>query len=660
MKSPTRIYLADLAHTYSVEDRSLTIPLGIGYIKAYAHQQLGGSVAIDLFKKPERLMEAVHDEPPDIVGFANYGWNEQLNRAIGAHVRGVAPGALIVAGGPNIDVDKGNRTDFLQRHSYLDYLIVDGGEQPFVELVTWWRDTDRDISRLPLNIVFLDGDIVRQTSERSLRKIIDDIPSPYLSGHLDGFLDAGMIPLFETNRGCPFKCTFCAWGAASKDLVRRMDLDQALAEIAYVGERSDARNWIVCDANFGILKRDVEIAHSIRAVNDRYGRPEKCHIWLAKNVTERNLEIGEILGDMTVPVMAVQSLDDTVLANIKRDNISLQTYAEYQKKFHRIGSRTYSDLIVPLPGETLKSHVSALRELMRLGVDIIQNHNMRLLAGAETNAPETRDRFGFKTRYRLIHGDAGIYRAPDGREIRTFEYEESLRSTTTMSEAELFYLRKLHFLVDFSWNIEAYKPLLKVALAYGGDPVGILEKVIERSTSIEHPDAREFFDQMDNYSAAEWFDSPGEITAYFADDGNFRRLIEQDFEKLNIMFCVLLLRDVKAAFDTHIETVIREAGVVPEAVLNAVAAYCFALYPSLELRGGMVSLELPENYFDFNPEDIGGFEFSGKVRQFAFTESRKRKEVCGLLHETRQKTLSKILNTQGISLRDLRLEPVPR
>ena len=33
-----------------------------------------------------------------------------------------------------------------------------------------------------------------------------------------------------------------------------------------------------------------------------------------------------------------------------------------------------------------------------------------------------------------------------------------------MTEGDLFYLRKLHFLVDFSWNIEVYKPLLKLAL----------------------------------------------------------------------------------------------------------------------------------------------------------------------------------------------------
>jgi len=657
MTEPIRIYLADLAHTYSVDDRSLPIPLSIGYIKAYAQAQFGAALEIRLFKHPERLMAAVHEAPPDIIGFANYGWNEELNLAVGTHMRRIAPESLIVAGGPNIDADKGNRATFLRRHSYIDYLIIDGGEQPFAELITWWRDSAQDMAALPANIVFLNDGQLQETGERPLKKIIDDIPSPYLAGYLDEFLAAGMIPLFETNRGCPFKCTFCAWGSASKDLVRRMALDQALEEIDYVGARSDARNWIVCDANFGILKRDVELAIAIRAVRDRTGTPEKCHIWLAKNATERNLEIGEIFGDMTVPVMAVQSLDDAVLANIKRDNISLDTYADYQQKFHSIGSRTYSDLIVPLPGETRETHLSALRELMRLGVDIIQNHNMRLLAGAETNDPSTRHEFGFKTRCRLIHGDAGIYRDPTGQELRVFEYEESLRATSSMNEEDLFHLRKLHFLVDFCWNIEVYKPLLKIALAHGANPTDILEAVFARGVLDEHAETAAFFRQLDAYSREEWFDDAAAIGAYFAEENNFRRLIDQEFEKLNIMFSIVLLRDAKRAFDGHFKAVVEELGVVPGDMLNAVSQYCFALYPPLEETDGHVSLDLPENFFDLDP-DATGFVMSATMRKFSFAESTKRKEVRALLADTGQKTLSKILNTQGISLRDLRLEPV--
>lgn len=620
MSSVTRVYLADLAHAKGDSQNStLTMPLGIGYVKAFAVEALGNSVDIRLFKHPERLLAAVEQAPPHILGFANYGWNINLNQAVGRHIKRVAPHALMVAGGPNIDPSPVRRAAFLAKHDYLDFLIIDGGEEPFTELVEWHRNGTRDYNQLPSNIVWRDGESVASTHERPLKKIIEHLPSPYLGGHLDEFIDMGLIPLFETNRGCPFRCTFCAWGSASKDLVRRIDLDQSIAEIEYVGERSNARHWIVCDANFGILPRDVQIAQAIRKVKDTKGRPHTCDIWLAKNVTDRCLAVGEALGDMAVPVMAVQSLDDEVLKRIKRDNISLETYEKYHKQFHRIGSRTYSDLIVPLPGETLQSHLGALEKLMSLGVDIIQSHNMRLLAGAETNSDETREQFGFATKYRLIHGDAGVYRAPDGTEIRSFEFEESLRSTKTMNEADLFFLRRLHFIVDFAWNIEVYKPLLDLAIRHGTNPVAILTSVLD------DPKLATLFQEFDSSSHSEWFETEEAILNYFAVPDNFKRLIDREFEKLNIQYSVIVLGRFKDEMNAAFFEAVSRIDGVPNDELASVAADCFAQFPSLD-----------------------------KEPRAPFTESVGRRDLR-LLIKSGDAVLSKVLNTNGISLRDLKL-----
>ena len=65
-----RIYLADLAHDFSVDDRSLTIPLNVGYVSAYANAIHGDAVDISLFKKPELLLAAVTRQAPDMVGLA--------------------------------------------------------------------------------------------------------------------------------------------------------------------------------------------------------------------------------------------------------------------------------------------------------------------------------------------------------------------------------------------------------------------------------------------------------------------------------------------------------------------------------------------------------------------------------------------------------------
>ena len=55
---------------------------------------------------------------------------------------------------------------------------------------------------------------------------------------------------------------------------------------------------------------------------------------------------------------------------------------------------------------------------------------------------------------------------------------ENLRETSTMNEKEMFYLRKLHFLVECFWNLDVYKPLLKAVRRYGVSVVEILDRLL--------------------------------------------------------------------------------------------------------------------------------------------------------------------------------------
>lgn len=667
MNKTIKIFLADLAHTFSTSDASLLVPLNIGYLKAYAESIHGSSVNITLFKHPEKLLSQVETERPDIIGLSNYGWNENLNRAIGGYIRETLPNALIVAGGPNIDSDPERQIAFFDQHQYLDFIIMDGGEEPFSELITWWNEGSNDNALLPQNVIWCDGNKILSSGLRPpIKKTIEGIPSPYLCGYLDEFLEAGMVPIFETNRGCPYKCTFCSWGSAAKDRVGRFDLETALAEINYVGQRSKAKNWIVADANFGIFPRDIEIAKAVRKVKDESGFPEKCHIWLAKNVTERNIEIGEILGDMIVVFMSVQSLSEEVLENIKRSNISLDTYIKYHEKFNNLGSDTFSELIIPMPGENAEGHKDALRELFDIGVDIIYNHNIRLLAGAEINSTQTREDFGFRSRFRLIHGDAGVYKCHDGTTLKAFEYEESVRETTTMTEKELFFFRKLHFLIDFCWNLNVYKPMLKLASIYSINPLDILLRILEfaQTPRAEQGENQrvvaEFFEKFDSLSHSEWFDSAADIEAYFADSSNFQSLVNQEFDKLNILFSVTLLKDYKSAFDIAVRDSVMSFDKIPEAVIDDFLSYASCLFPQLNTRSPAKTICFSENLMSLTVENFKDFKLSSTQKEIKLVETSERYEILEILQDAQGKTLSKVLNARGVGslmIRNLQMKP---
>ena len=145
MLKRTTISLADLAHTYSAPKSSLTVPLNIAYIKA-ALLENHKNLDVNLFKNPEDFIKNVNDVRPDIIGFANYGWNENLNKEIGIEIRSNLPEIIILAGGPNIDPDPDNRKDFMKSHDYVDYFIIDGGEQPLSDFIHWWQNKNGDKS----------------------------------------------------------------------------------------------------------------------------------------------------------------------------------------------------------------------------------------------------------------------------------------------------------------------------------------------------------------------------------------------------------------------------------------------------------------------------------------------------------------------------------
>jgi hypothetical protein len=298
--------------------------------------------------------------------------------------------------------------------------------------------------------------------------------------------------------------------------------------------------------------------------------------------------------------------------------------------------------------------------LVDFGVDVIQSHNVRLLSGAELNLPETRKEYEFKTRYRLIHGDAGIYRSPNGDTIKCFEFEESVRSTTTMSEEDLFFLRKLHFLVDFCWNTEVYKPLLCSLQAYGVNPVDILNKLIVGpgdETALEEKTAarlREFWKRFDRFSHDEWFESEADILTHFSDDAAFESLINQEFDKLNILYAFVLLREYKDAFDNALISLARGKTGLPEELMDRIGAMTLNSFPPLSVDHIAEAVELPSNYQDLTKWSKPDFQPAGETVRLTFERPAARNQIQDYLNSSKKYALSKLFDVSGLSIRALK------
>ncbi len=255
-----KVYLGDLVHNYRPGGNILTgkndftVPLNIANVAAYARKVCGNEIELSLFKYPEDLLKAVDKDPPAVLGLSNYAWNSDLNFRVGTYVKKYYPETLSVMGGPAMRTAPEDIESFLRGNRYVDAYIMHEGEGPFVQILRHVLENGPEINccnESLTNVAYLAKDRFFYTCNDKLNDL-DEYPSPYLNGMLDEFLEKGLIPLFETNRGCPYSCTYCSWGVSSLKKVRKFPEDKIMRELDYVAERYPENPiWIFADANFG-------------------------------------------------------------------------------------------------------------------------------------------------------------------------------------------------------------------------------------------------------------------------------------------------------------------------------------------------------------------------------------------------------------------------
>lgn len=346
----------------------------------------------------------------DIVGFSTYVWNGCISLEIARRLKERRPEIVIVFGGPHVPDQP---EAFLRAHPWIDLAVHNEGEQVFLRFLEMYPA--RDWAELPsVSFIGPDGRFTRSPNGGRFRDL-DEVPSPFLDGDFDAIMRANpeehWIGLWETNRGCPFQCTFCDWGSATAGKVTKFGMDRLLAEVDWFS-RNKIEYIFCCDANFGIQKRDIDIAEYVAKIKAATGYPVALSVQNTKNATERAYQTQKILSDAGLNkgvALSMQSVDMTTLEAIKRDNISLDTYMELQRRFTRDKVETYSDLILALPGETYESFVEGVRLLIETGQhNRIQFNNLSILPNAEMGDPAYQKKYGMETvesKIINIHGE---------------------------------------------------------------------------------------------------------------------------------------------------------------------------------------------------------------------------------------------------------------
>lgn len=508
------IYLAQLTHKVGSIDQNQHFPLAIGLIGSCLKNKFGPKIEIRLFKFPEKLNTALNEKIPDVLMISNYMWNLNLSLAFAKKVKQQKNSVLTIMGGPNISLDASKQNEFLKRHTFIDFYVVGEGEYVAGEIIEEFFE-NRNISSLKqksfqytLSIECFSNACNKVQDSGDFGRIsINEIPSPYNTGLMDEFFQDGLIPLIETNRGCPFTCTFCQQGNNSSK-ISYFNIDRIKAEITYISERiyqEKLKCFIleIADSNFAMYKRDKEIIEHIGKCQRKYEYPKIIYSSTGKNKWPIIIEnIAPLTPESMIMRIAIQSMNQETLKAIKRANINLNSYSVILEYQQQKGIRCCADIMLGLPCETVESHMNSIYQLIDSGIDEFSLLQTIILRGTELEKDEFRKKYSIKSHFRPIPECVGMYDIM-GDSVEVIEFEEIITSTSTLEFRDYLNMRKLHLIIMIFHNTGLLNPLYKLVLSQGFTKSDLIKSIIESND----PDFQILFDSFISETKAELIDT---------------------------------------------------------------------------------------------------------------------------------------------------------
>ncbi len=397
------VYMVQASNTYGGNlFKAAYLPYAVGLLVAYAKederitQEYTFKRFIFTREDTDSVVESL--DAPAVMGFSNYIWNTEYNKALARKVKEKYPECVIIFGGHNVPPE----ADFLEKYDYIDFLIHGEGEEAFKGILLQLKKDVPDFYSVN-NISFRTKDGGYFTTEEV---VLDktDFPSPYLTGVFDDIIkenpDMQLDAILETSRGCPRSCAYCDWGCTNSK-VKLFPLERVLKEIEWFSEHKVAFLW-GADANFGAYERDEIIVDKLIEMREKTGYPERIRINYAKNRYEAVFNINRKLEKFGLSkegaTLSFQSLNPDTLEAIGRKNMSLDKFRDIMQMYRSEGVTTYSELILGLPCETYESFCRGLGQLLEAGQHrLINVYNCEILPNSPMANRSYLEKYGIKT-----------------------------------------------------------------------------------------------------------------------------------------------------------------------------------------------------------------------------------------------------------------------
>jgi radical SAM superfamily enzyme YgiQ (UPF0313 family) len=446
---------------------------------------------------------------------------------------------IIVLGGPCIDSDEQEQYRYLSNvFPDANAIILNEGEISFSNILRKILGNRETVFKDPIDgAIFMDGNHLVRGRPIGLSMDLSTMGSPYLSGLLDDFMNSDDQPLIQTSRFCPYTCAFCVSGK-NRGKLRGYPIEQVKEELMYVSKKYADRPYhtmFMADENFGIIKRDVEIAEAIKKCKDDFGFPQSVMFYNDKRFTETSRKIQEILAEQTQRgvILALQTENPLSLQAINRRNVTDEQISDAIAWAKGLNLNTSTDLIFGLPHDTSDSFIEVLDRSIKRGFDHIGVVHLLLMDGIEMNRQDFREKYNLKTKYRILgtnytkHNDTFLA-----------EHEEVVVSSNSFTYENFLEVRFMSFMFYAVFNLNFQKWFFQFARHLGINTTKFFSHFFKPDQDDNLPERYiRFLDDLKNAMESELHDTRDEMVdsakKMFEANGND----VGESRRININFC---------------------------------------------------------------------------------------------------------------------------
>ncbi len=461
------------------------LPYAVGLLQAYIQQHASKPelyrFLLPIYKRLPVENAAAQLSAANVVGFSFYLWNAQLSLSIARRLKEQRPDTLIVLGGPQVPT---HAETFLQQNPFVDLVCHGEGEQVFLSILENYET--RNWENIPsISYVRQDGTFANHPLAPPLEDL-SGVPSPYLAGVFDPLMQANptekWMALWETNRGCPNACAFCSWHARQK--VTTFEQDRLFKEIDWLVEHQ-VEYIHCCDANYGILPRDLDLARYLAQLKQQHRYPTFFFVENDGCFGERVFQIHTALHEVALNgtvVLAVQSMNPQALKNAHRRSTIIKRFEETQRRFTEAGIKTLIEMILGLPGETYDSFASGVSQVIEWGGQYgISCYNCAVLPRAAMANPDYQEKYGIRTvRQELI----ALHSALKTASSRVAEFAETVIATTDMPEEDWCKAKAFFWMVELFYFDQVFRiPLVLLHQLYAVHNHDLLEALFQADSA---------------------------------------------------------------------------------------------------------------------------------------------------------------------------------